>query len=692
MSLTISRSAAASLVALLALSEVSFGGGQSIDPLPYPPAEGRVLWLRADRRVDLELGNTVSRWGAFDRGSLELTQTEGSQMPLCDPFGAGGRAALHFDGNDLLTSDVGMPTGDYTKIAVVKLDDYGANNNVLSGASEHALYYGNGDRVRMFHSGSFVISSVPTPLHEATILVAAFDATTGEGRLYQNGQLAGTGYAAPHADPGIQVGACAGNSFLKGSIPEVFVYDRVLPDAERQLIELVLDRRYRSASAPEVEYARTPRHGQVLQRDPLDRARIVIEGTVKTPGYDQIELRILRDGQPWSTESQPLSYNPTWATFTFDSEMVAGLYSYDVVITLLAGAQRDVVRELDSIVCGDTFLLNGQSNAVAHDLWGEGLANQSQSSWIRSFGSSIKGPGVVLDQHWGFADGEGSYAHCTVGAWALRAAERLLLEEQVPIGLINGAAGGSVIAAHQRNDVDPTDLSTIYGRLLYRAGQAEIDTEARALLWYQGESDGGDVNAYATGFGLLRDAWLQDYPALEKIYVFQVRPGCGQLNADVREFHRTLPDLYPDVEVMSTTAAPQYDGCHFHYVGFRELGDRISRVIARDIHGSTDTQEIDPPNIAAAELVGASNDSILLTFRDPDDVLIWEEGSEVSFTLNDAVSVISGAVAGNAILLQLSGPTSATSISYDGHPGDGPWILNARGVGALTFLEFPVAP
>ena len=52
----------------------------------------------------------------------------------------------------------------------------------------------------------------------------------------------------------------------------------------------------------------------------------------------------------------------------------------------------------------------------------------------------------------------------------------------------------------------------------------------------------------------------------------------------------------------------------------------------------------------------------------------------------------SGTVAGNAILLQLSGSTSATSISYDGHSGDGPWILNARGVGALTFLEFPVAP
>ena len=44
------------------------------------------------------------------------------------------------------------------------------------------------------------------------------------------------------------------------------------------------------------------------------------------------------------------------------------------------------------------------------------------------------------------------------------------------------------------------------------------------------------------------------------------------------------------------------------------------------------------------------------------------------------------------IVLDLAGPSSATSITYRGHSGNGPWILNAAGVGALTFFDFPVAP
>ena len=452
----------------------------------------------------------------------------------------------------------------------------------------------------------------------------------------------------------------------------------------------MLEERYRSAAAPRVMFSRIPRPAQVLQRDAADRAQVAVEGTVETPGYDHVELRILRDGSPWSTVSQPLVYAGSSAAFSLGSELVAGLHDYDLVVELLAGTRRTEVREVDSVTCGDTFLLVGQSNTVANDYWGEKLANQSQSPWIRSFGSSTTGSDVVHDLSWGLADGEERYAHCAIGAWGLRAAELLLQQEQVPMGLINGAVGGTAIIQHLRNEANPTDLSTIYGRLLYRARIAEVGGEARALLWYQGESDGEQVAAYVTRFGLLYDAWHQDYPALETIYVFQIRKGCGVQYAGVREFLRTTPDLYPDIEVMSTTAAPLHDGCHYRYAGYRELGDRIARLIARDLHGSPDTQEIDAPNVAAAQLVGPGSDAILLTFRDPDDGLVWEAGSEAYFYLDDATAVTSGSVAGNAILLQLAGPSTATTISYDGHAYDGPWVLNARGVGALTFFDFPI--
>ena len=688
---TIHRLAAA-LFVLCALTSLTPAAQQVIAPLPYPPDAGRVLWLRADRNVELELGNTVTSWAPYDHGALQLAQGTGSRRPLQDGLGPGGRATLRFDGDDLLERGDGMPTGDYTKVVVVALEDYGSNNNVLSGAYEHAIYYGHTDRARMYHLGTFVTSSVPTPLNEPTILVATYDAGTGEGRLYQNGALVGTGNAAPHADPTLQVGAFAWGNNLRGSVPEVLLYDRVLTTGERQWTEALLEARYRTIVPPAVTFIRSPRHAQVLQRDALDRASVAFEGVVETLGFDSIELRILRDGTPWSTTSVPLSYGGSGAPFTFDEEIVAGLFDHRATVTLAAGGARTTVRRIEAITCGDTFLLDGQSNTVATDYWGEGLANQSQSHWIRSFGSAIEGPGVVFDLNWCIADGEGDCEHGTVGAWGLRAAELILGEEGIPIGMINGSVKGTAIVSHLRNDANPTDLNTIYGRLLYRAQLAEIATTARAMLWYQGENDFEAVGPYATRFGVLRDAWLQDYPTLEMIYLFQIRKGCGVTYAGVREFLRTAADIYPALEVMSTTAAPQHDGCHYRYVGYRELGDRISRLLLRDLYGSTDTQEIDPPNIASAQLIGPTHDAILLTFRDPDDGLVFEAGSEAFFILNDTVTVISGSVAGNTILLQLSGTTTTTTISYDGHAGDGPWVRNARGVGALTFFDFPVTP
>ena len=656
------------------------------------PDQGRVFWLRADQGASLNLGRIVPQWSEAAGGPLSVTQSDGSHMPLHERHLVNGLPALHFDGNDVLSRVDGMPTGDYTKVAVVVLDDYDANNNVLSGATEHALFFGQSDRLQLYHSGTFVTSSVPTPLGVPTVIAATFNATTGEGRLYQNGQLVGTGFGSPHSDPAIQVGGFAGINNLRGSVPEVLIYDRVLKPSQLNWIQSILGNRYRSRRGPTVQFTKLPRHGQVIQRDLFDSATIAVEGEVDSPGFETIELQVLKDGQPWLIESRPLNYVSSSAAFTFAPTVVAGLHNYQITLTLVRGSRETVVREIDNIACGDTFLVHGQSNAVAADFFGENLANQSQSPWIRSFGTATYGAGVELDLHWDIADGEGYNSHAAVGAWALRTAEVLQGQELVPIALINAAVGGTVIASHLRNDANRADLNTLYGRLLYRAQEAGIDGSARSMLWHQGESDGEAVVQYALDFDVLYDAWHEDYPALEKIYLFQIRKGCGITGAGVREFHRTAPDLYPDIEVMSTTAAPFHDGCHFFYAGYRELGERVARLMARDLYGSADTQEIDPPNILDAEFVGTSNDQILLTFRDPDDGLVWETGSEAYFLFDDATTVVSGSVTGNTILLQLAGPSTATTISYDGHPSNGPWVMNARGVGALTFFDFPIAP
>ena len=368
--------------------------------------------------------------------------------------------------------------------------------------------------------------------------------------------------------------------------------------------------------------------------------------------------------------------------------MESGLYSYDLAISAIGEDFSTTLAEVRNIVSGDVYLVQGQSNAVAPDYYGEGLANQHQRSWIRSFGTSSWYPHEVAeDLEWHIADGEGGNCSGCVGAWALRMAQLIVDVKKVPVGLLNGAVGGTEIAYHMRNDADPADLDTNYGRLLFRARTAGIDGLARAMLWYQGESDGAmDPAEYLGAFDTLRNAWLEDYPGLQKIYVFQVRDGCGWPTLALRDMMRRFGDIFPDVEVMSTTAAPGHDWCHFVYGGYRELGTRIARLVGLNFYGLPTDRDIRPPNPSAAFFSDGNRDKVELYFRGSNDSILWDEGSEEYFILDDGSTVISGEVINEDILLlHLDGPSSAATISYKGHLMDGPWVTNGRGVGLLTF-------
>jgi hypothetical protein len=213
------------------------------------------------------------------------------------------------------------------------------------------------------------------------------------------------------------------------------------------------------------------------------------------------------------------------------------------------------------------------------------------------------------------------------------------------------------------------------------------------MLWYQGESNGStDPMDYLDAFETLLNAWGEDYPGLEKVYVFQVRAGCGKPKLALRDMMRQFGDIFPYVEVMSTTAAPGHDLCHFYYEGYRELGTRIARLVGLDFYDLPTDRNIRPPNPSMALFHDDNHDKVELYFRGSNDTIVWGEGSEEYFLLDDGSIVISGEVIeGDVLLLQLDGPPSTTTtISYNGHPSDGPWVTNGRGVGLLTFDSLPI--
>ncbi len=421
-----------------------------------------------------------------------------------------------------------------------------------------------------------------------------------------------------------------------------------------------------------------------------NKATARIAGQVIRADVEEVLVKVYRAGVLTATLSQPVSVN---ATFAFEPEITAEPVNYTLELLVRAGTTLEVVRRFEDIVAGDVYLIQGQSNAVAQSF--NGSANANQSSFIRSFGTAdTSGTAVTADLSWHIADGDGHYRSGSIGQWGLRMSRLLLDTYHVPVAVLNGGHLGKGMGWFQRNDAAPDTLTTNYGRLLFRTQHAEIASAVRALFWFQGESDGAAAQFHENGFFALYEDWKTDYPSLEKIYVTQVRTGCGNPSLDLRDRQRRFADAREDIAVMSSNGLDGHDGCHFAFSeGYKKLGEHLFRLVARDLYGAADTLNIAPPNIAHAYFSNASKSEITLELRSPSDALLWNAGAENDFILEGApVTATSGAVSGNKIVLTLSGnAANATGISYRGHSGAGAWVTNANGVGLLSFYNVPLA-
>ena len=462
-----------------------------------------------------------------------------------------------------------------------------------------------------------------------------------------------------------------------------------------------VERAFARQGSVSVTFSAIPQDQQLYPRDlATNKAVVPVSGNVTTPGQTQAVLRIYRNNVLRSTITRNLTYNGGSASFSFSPEINAELRNYKFELYVEPDAAGTPVTTVTDVVAGDAYVINGQSNAVARMQSGvSGSANGNQSTYIRSFGRRVNSDTntesrTLSNTAWHLAEGDESTGLGAVGQWGLRLGFLLMDEFKVPIAIINGGQGGKEISFFQRNDADPNDTSTNYGRLLWRADQAGVTSAVRAILWYQGESDTNDASGHANGFAALHSDWQEDYPNISKIYVHQLRAGCNPLfpTPELRNAQRLFADTLAKVEIMSTTGIDEHDGCHFNYTdGYETIGEQIYNLVARDFYGSSNLQNIEPPNIDSAYFSDIANTELTLEMRDVDDTLFWDAGAEADFVIEGSgVVVTSGTASTNKIILTLSGDgTSATGITYRGHSGAGPWITNGNGVGLLVFYNHP---
>jgi len=427
-----------------------------------------------------------------------------------------------------------------------------------------------------------------------------------------------------------------------------------------------------------------------------DSCEVKISGIITESGYDSICVEVLRNQQLWKQYYAVLEYDSSAAKFSFRPKIHAELSEYSFLIKV----DSHLFAQIDNVVCGDVFLITGQSNSYRGDYHAK-YCNEFCRSFGKHTGYNVYYP---ADTSWGLSSGKGYTKYSFVGALGIHLQQLITETYKIPTCFINGGSGGSNIEYNLPNPEDSLDLHSTYGRLLYRTQKAGLVNDVKAIIWHQGEADSHPCcwQYYADRFDLLRKAWKKDYKTLNKIYTFQIHPGCGGENqSQLREVQRTLSENYPDVKIMSTMGIVGHDGCHYEYTGYYQMAEWIFRLIARDFYDSTDSLLITPPNIKYAYT--EDHKQIVLEFDQP---IVWPadtlgQSMKDYFYLDDTdVYVDSGyvGISENFIFLNLSEISSATTVTYlpnkyyNGNSViyEGPWLKNQWGIGALSFYEFPI--
>ena len=440
-----------------------------------------------------------------------------------------------------------------------------------------------------------------------------------------------------------------------------------------------------------------PEDGQFFARDDHNEGSLHYNGTL-TNKADAVLLKVYADDKLLKMEAQvPTAKN----SYAFTVKLKPGLIKYKVEFATKTGATETLVDTVNNLVCGDAYLIEGQSNALATDT-GE-HSPPDTSEWIRSYGRPAgeeKGPHQNLWCYpvWKAQKGE----KAELGWWGMELAKRLVLSHKIPIFILNAAVGGTRIDQHQRNEADPTDLKTIYGRMLWRLRQARLTHGIRGVLWHQGESDQG-ADGPDGGYGWqfyqqyfldMSAAWKQDMPNLRHYYVYQIWPNsCSMGNGHgdmMREVQRTLPRLYSNMDVMSTLGIKPAGPCHYPLVGWSEFARLIQPLIERDFYAAKVPEPITAPTLTRASYASAAKDAVTLEFDQP---VVWLDSLAGQFYLDGAgAQVAAGAVHGKVLTLKLKAPATAAKITYlkELHWNPNDVLFGHNGIAALTFCDVPI--
>ena len=148
----------------------------------------------------------------------------------------------------------------------------------------------------------------------------------------------------------------------------------------------------------EIEFLEAPKDFQLFARDKSDSATVLIKGKyTSNKQYDAIELKVFKDDLLFSRQESTVQEG----NFELKSRIDAGLHQFRFELHFTKGKKQSLEIIADSVVCGDAYIVTGQSNSHASS----SLSTYS-SPYCRSFGVKTGYEAYSEDDkniHWGRA-------------------------------------------------------------------------------------------------------------------------------------------------------------------------------------------------------------------------------------------------------------------------------------------------
>ena len=130
--------------------------------------------------------------------------------------------------------------------------------------------------------------------------------------------------------------------------------------------------------AQEIRYINAPEFYQLYARDKSDSATVSIHGEIsKERTCDAVMLKVFKDDQLYRAVESSIEEKQ----LRVDTRIDAGLHQFRFELHFSGGNSKSAYVIADSVVCGDAFIITGQSNSHPSS----SLSTYS-SPYCRSFG------------------------------------------------------------------------------------------------------------------------------------------------------------------------------------------------------------------------------------------------------------------------------------------------------------------